>query len=177
MPFELLHFNGSEKILKKKDLLVDVLVTLQYIDDSFTGFSYGRERLRNVLDDMGWIGAPDDMSIFDGRRFQHKGFKKRIAIEGNFSMYEYILEGLLRLQIAFDKKKIDAGILLLTAKRSEKSPYGSTKNLIEEDIKNLVPTITVPMSIALFDLVEIDLADKPKEKESQPLEITANAEI
>ena len=27
MPFELLHFNGSEKILKKKDLLVDVLVT------------------------------------------------------------------------------------------------------------------------------------------------------
>ena len=137
MPYELLHFRGSDKILKKKDLTGDVKLMLQYVDESFTGFSYGRERMRNVLDDMGWVGTPEDMSIFDGRRFQHKGFKKRIAIEGNFSMYEYILEGLLRLQIAFDKKKIDAGILFLTAKRSEKSPYGSTKKLVEEDIKQL----------------------------------------
>ena len=177
MPYELLHFRGSDKILKKKDLTGDVKLMLQYVDESFAGFSYGRERMRNVLDDMGWVGTPEDMSIFDGRRFQHKGFKKRIAIEGNFSMYEYILEGLLRLQIAFDKKKIDAGILLLTAKRSEKSPYGSTKKLVEEDIKQLMPTITVPVSIALFDIAEVDLTDKPKENEPQPLEITADAEI
>jgi hypothetical protein len=127
---------------------------------------------------MGWVGTPEDMNIFDGRRFQHKGFKKRVAIEGNFSMYEYILEGLLRLQIGFDKKKIDAGILLLTAKRSEKSPYGSTKKLVEEDIKQLTPTITVPVSVALFDLVEIDLTEPVTElKPVQPMEITQSAEI
>lgn len=177
MPFELLHFRNADKILKKKDLLDDVKITLEYIDESFAGFSYGRERLRNVLDDMGWIGAPDDMNIFDGRRFQHKGFKKRVAMEVNFSMYEFILEGLLRLQIGFDKKKIDAGILLLTAKRSEKSPYGSTRKLVEEDIKQLTPTIMVPVAIALFDLVEIDLTVASKEITPQPLEITQTSEV
>ena len=33
MPFELLHFRGLEKILKKKDLIGEVKLTLQYIDE------------------------------------------------------------------------------------------------------------------------------------------------
>ena len=51
-----------------------------------------------------------DLSILDGRRYQYKGFKKGVAIEGNFASYEYILEGLFRLQIGFDKGRIETGI-------------------------------------------------------------------
>jgi hypothetical protein len=88
----------------------------------------------------------------DGRRYRFKGFKKGIAIEGSFSAYEFILEGLVRLQIGYEKKKIDSGILLLTSLRSEKSPYKSTRLMLEEDIQNLHPTISLPVSVALFDL-------------------------
>ena len=52
----------------------------------------------------------------------YKGVKRGIAIDGNISAYEYILEGLVRLQIGYDKQRIDAGILLVNAKRSTKVP-------------------------------------------------------
>jgi len=44
-----------------------------------------------------------------------------VGPEGNFSAYEYILEGLFRLQIGFDQDIIETGILMLTALKSEKS--------------------------------------------------------
>ena len=64
----------------------------------------------------------------------YKGVKRGIAIDGNISAYEYILEGLFRLQIGYDKQRIDAGILLLNSKRSNKSPYGTTADLKAKNI-------------------------------------------
>ena len=58
----------------------------------------------------------------------------------------------MRLQVGFEKKKIESGILLLTSLRSEKSPYKSSRLMVEEDIQNLYPTISLPVSVALFDL-------------------------
>jgi hypothetical protein len=75
-----------------------------------------------------------------------------VAIEGNFSAYEYILEGLFRLQIGFDQGKIETGILMLTGARSEKSSLGSSRELAEAEVQMLYPTISMPVSIALFDL-------------------------
>ena len=31
--FEILHFRGSEEILREKNMLSDVVATMQYIDD------------------------------------------------------------------------------------------------------------------------------------------------
>jgi len=90
----------------------------------------------------------------------YKGFKKGVAIEGNFAVYEYILEGLLRLQIGYDKGMIETGILILTSKRSEKSPYGSTSQMVKEEIELLYPTISLPVSIALFDLGEPEMFEE-----------------
>jgi hypothetical protein len=56
------------------------------------------------------------------------------------------------LQVGFEKGHIEAGILILNAKRSEKTPYGSTSKLVKEEIEALYPTISVPVSIALFEL-------------------------
>ena len=92
------------------------------------------------------------MSILDGRRYQYKGIKNRIAIEGSFSAYEYILEGLVRLQIGFDKSRLDAGILILTGLRGERTPYGSTVELVESEIEQLYPTISLPVCVVLFDV-------------------------
>ena len=131
----------------------NIKVTLEYVDDVLTGSLYKRELFRQALDEMDWR-KNGSLNILDGRRYQYKGFKNKVSIEGNFSAYEYILEGLLRLQIGYDKKLIDTGILLLTSKRSEKSPLGNSKDLAKSEVEQLYPTISLPVSIVLYDLQE-----------------------
>ena len=158
--FELLHFRGSEEILKEKRLLADVTATMQYIDDVLTGTLYKRELLRMALEEMDWAQDTDFMRIIEGRRYMYKGVKRGVAIDGNISAYEYILEGLVRLQIGFDKKRIDAGILLVNAKRGDKSPFGTTADLVKMEIETLHPTISLPVSVCLIDTGEPILYDE-----------------
>ena len=150
MSFELLYFRDSDKILRKKKMGNMVLSTMRYLDDCLQGTLYRGELLRQALSDMDWRQEP--LSILDGRRYQYKGLRNGVAIDGSFSSYEYIQDALLRLQVGFDKKKIEMGIVLLTSQRSEKSPLGSTKELVETEIQLLQPTISLPVTIALFDL-------------------------
>ena len=152
MPFEILHFRGSDKIIKNKDMEKDVQATLEYIDDALYGSIYRRELLHQALDEMNWR-ENGSLNIIDGRRYQYKGFKKGVALEGDsFASYEYLWTGLLRLQVGFDKGLIETGILMLTAARSEKSSYGTSRELAEAEVELLFPTISLPVSIALFDL-------------------------
>jgi hypothetical protein len=107
--------------------------------------------LRQALDEMGWR-ENGSLNILDGRRYQYKGVKKGVALEGSFSSFEYLLTGLARLQVGFDKKMIETGILMLTAARSEKSSLGTSRDLAMAEVEQLYPTISMPVSIALFDL-------------------------
>lgn len=157
--FEILHFRDSDKILKQKKMITDVTSTLQYIDDVLSGAIYKRELFRQALDEMGWR-YNGTLNILEGRRYLYKGFKKNVAIEGNFSAYEYILEGLFRLQVGYDKGMIETAILILTSKRSEKSPYGSTSKMVKQEIEMLYPTISMPVSVALFDLDDPEIMDE-----------------
>ena len=156
---EILHFRDSGKILKEKNMMHDVQTTLEYLADVLTGVQFKGELFRQALDDMGWR-ENGTLNILEGRRYMYKGFKNNVAIEGNFSAYEFILEGLLRLQIGFDRGFLETGILLLTSKRSEKSPYGSTSKMVNEEIEMLYPTISMPVTVALFDLDETDIMDE-----------------
>ena len=162
MPFEMFHVRGSDKIIKDKNLEKDVQVTLEYVDDALYGSIYRRELLRQALDEMDWR-ENGTLNILDGRRYQYKGFKRGVAIEGNFSVYEYILEGLFRLQVGFDKGMIETGILMLTSQRSEKSSYGSSRDLAEAEVEMLYPTISLPVSVALFDLGEAIISNGTEE--------------
>jgi len=155
MSFEIIHFRGADKILKDKAIISDIAMTMEYIYDSLEGSLYRGELLRCALDDMGWR-ENGTLNILDGRRYMYKGFKHGVAIDGSFSAYEYIIEGLARLQIGFDAGKIEAGILMLTAKRSEKSPYGSTVDMAKNEVEMLYPTISLPVSVVLFNLGEPD---------------------
>jgi hypothetical protein len=170
MPFAIIHFRGSDQILKKKRMINDVTTTLDYIDTALSGVLNKREILRQVLDEMGWLGENGCRRFLAGRRYEYKGFKKGIALEGNFAAYEFILEGLLRLQIGFDKGMIETGVLMLNAHRSEKTPYGSTAQMVKEEIELLHPTISLPVSIALFELdppmlEELDMEGEPDTEE------------
>ena len=151
MPFEILHFRGSDNILKDKGMDKDVQRTLEYVDNVLYGSIHRRELLREALDEMGWRHKRV-LSVLDGRRYYYKGTKQGVALEGSLAVYEYILEGLLRLQIGFQKERIDMGILLLPAQRGDKTPYGSTKKLVEEEVQDLYPIIDLPVAIVLFDL-------------------------
>jgi hypothetical protein len=151
MPFEMIHFRDSDKIIRKKKLDRDVKATLEYVYDALQGSLYRGELLRQALDEMGWR-ENGSLNILDGRRYQYKGFKKGVALEGSFSSFEYLLTGLARLQVGFDKKLIEVGILMLTSARSEKSALGTSRDLAISEIDQLYPTISMPVSIALFDL-------------------------
>ena len=158
--FEVMHFRGSDEILKEKGMLSDVQTTMQYVDDVLTGALYKRELLRMALDEMDWTLNNDTMRIIENRRYMYKGCKRGVAIDGNISAYEYILEGLVRLQIGYDKQRIDAGILLVNSKRSEKSPFGTTADLIKMEIETLYPTIHLPVSVCLISTGEPVLFDE-----------------
>jgi hypothetical protein len=155
---EVIHFRESDKIIKQKDLEADVSITLRYVESVLYGTLYKRELTIQALKESDWRN--EDLSILDGRRYQYKGFKKGVAIEGNFASYEYILEGLFRLQIGFDKGKVETGILMLTSERSEKSRLGSSIELAKAEVEQLYPTISMPLTIALFDLGSPELADE-----------------
>ena len=153
MPFEVIHFRGSDEIIKDKNLEKDVQITLEYLNDALYGSIYRGELLRQALDEMDWRdNGNGELKILDGRRYMYKGVKRGVAIEGNFSVYEYILEGLFRLQVGFDKGRIETGILMLTSIRSEKSSYGTSRDLAIAEVEILYPTISMPVSIALFNL-------------------------
>lgn len=151
MPFELLHFRGSDKILEGKNMTKEIELAMEYLNDCLYGSYRKGELLRQALTEMDFR-QNGDLNILDGRRYFYKGFRKKVAIDGSFSSYEYIQDALLRLQIGFDKGKIDMGIVLVTAQRSEKSKLGTTRDLIFQEIEMLHPTISLPVTIVLFDL-------------------------
>jgi len=171
--FETLHFRGSDKILKKKKMMKDVEFTLGYIEGVLYGSIYKRELTNQALQEMGWR-ENGTLNILDGRRYMYKGFKKNVAIEGNFSAYEYILEGLFRLQVGFDKGKIETGILMLNSFRSEKSLYGSSRLLAQMEIELLYPTISMPVSIALFDLGSPELFEEEQGGDEDAVSVLPN---
>jgi hypothetical protein len=152
MSFELLHFRGADKIIKKKNMDHVVRTTCETIEAFLFGTLRKGGLLRQALEEADWRQDPEQLKILNGRRYAFKGLRNGIAIDGQFSSYESIWDSLLRLQIGYVQKKIDAGIVLVTGERSEKTPYGSTKDLIEKEIDLLFPTISVPVSIAVFDL-------------------------
>lgn len=151
MPFEILHFRGSDNILKEKKMIKEVKLAMEYLNDCLYGTYRKGELLRQALQEMDWR-QNGDLNVLDGRRYYYKGFRKRVAMDGSFSSYEYIQDALLRLQVGFDKGKIDMGIVLVTAQRSEKSKLGTTKELVFQEIGLLYPTISLPVTIVLFDL-------------------------
>ena len=160
MSFQILDFRDAGKILNDKQMTHVIEGTMQYIDEMLRGSLYRRELLRQALEDMGWRNGTDSLRIIEGRRYAYKGYKKGVAIDGNFSAYEFILEGLFRLQLGYDKGIIETGVLLLTSKRSEKSPLGSSVKLAKEEIELLYPTISMPVIIVLFDLGNPELIDE-----------------
>ena len=152
MTFELIYFRDSDKIIRRKKLVRDVKATHEYVPDVLQGTIQRGELLRQALAEMGWREERVPLNILEGRRYQLKGFKKGIALEGSFASFEYLLTGLARLQVGFDKKQIDAGILMLTSARSEKSSLGTSRDLAVAEVEAFYPTISVPVAIALFDL-------------------------
>lgn len=151
MPFEILHFRGSEKILREKNMVKEVKSAMDYLNDCLYGSYRKCELLRQALEEMDWR-QNGDLNVLEGRRYFYKGFRKRVAMDGSFSSYEYIQDALMKLQVGFDKKRIDMGIVLVTAQRSEKSKLGTTKDLVCQEIDMLYPTISLPVTVVLFDL-------------------------
>jgi hypothetical protein len=151
MPFETLHFRGSDKILKEKKMTREIKLTMEYLNDCLFGTYHKGELLRQALQEMDWR-QNGDLNVLDGRRYFYKGMRNRVAMDGSFSSYEYIQDALLKLQVGFDKIKIDMGIVLVTSQRSEKSKLGTTKDLVCQEIEMLYPTISLPVTIVLFDL-------------------------
>ena len=151
MSYKIINFSNAGEIIKEKKMTKEVKQLMEYLHDCLFGTRYKSELLRQALTEMNWR-QNGDLNILDGRRYFYKGFKNRVAIDGSFSSYEYIQNALLKLQVGFDKKKIDMGIVMVTSQRSEKSKLGTTEELVTQEIEMLKPTINLPITIVLFDL-------------------------
>jgi hypothetical protein len=151
MSFEILSFRNADKIIKEKKMNRELKEVMEYLNDCLYGTRHKSELLRQALQENDWR-KNGDLNVLDGRRYFYKGFKNRVALDGSFSSYEYIQNALLKLQVGFDHKKIDMGIVLITSQRSEKSKLGTTKKLVYQEIEMLEPTINLPVTIVLFDL-------------------------
>lgn len=154
MNFEIIHFRDADKILEKLAMSSDLAMTVEFIFNALVGSKYRRELLREALDDMYWRPDGIDLRVLPGRRYMYKGLKGEVAIDGSLSSYEYLHTGLLRLQVGYDKGNLVSGILLLPANRGEKSPYGNTAELLRDEVEMLWPTISLPVTICLYDLGE-----------------------
>lgn len=167
MPYKMLHFRDSFAILKKKKMMDDITETLEYVDTVLSDVTSNRgELLKEALRDKGWR-EDGTLNILEGRRYQHKGFKNKVAIEGSIGVFEN-LEGIFRLQLSFDKQRIETGIVLMNSLRSFDSPFGSSLELAEWEIEQLEPTVFMPISVALFDLGRADSTHEPELEETMP---------
>ena len=163
MSFEIIHFRDSDKIIKGKNMKKDVQLTMEYIDEVLSGSLHRGELLRQALSEMDWRDPNVDLKILEGRQYRYKGMKNGVAISGNLNVYEFILEGLFRLQVGYDKGLIEAGILLLTSQRSEKSHLGTSRDLAIAEVEALYPTISLPVAVVLFDLGQPFLSDNKED--------------
>jgi len=77
----MLHFRDSLAILKKKKMMDDITETLEYLDTALWEAPNKGELLKEVLKERGWR-EDGTLNIMEGRRYQHKGFKNKVAIEG-----------------------------------------------------------------------------------------------
>ena len=78
-------------------------------------------------------------------------FKKRVAIEIEFSRYEFIYGDFIRFLAAYNADKIDVGVLITSTKEGMsrikyKSPGPSYERVCEE-LDWLRPTLTVPICL------------------------------
>ncbi len=177
--FELVHFRGADKIIKEKKMANGVKQLMEYLHDCLFGTRHKGELMRQALKEMDWR-QNGDTKILEGRRYAYKGFKNRIALDGSFSSYEYIQDALLKLQVGYDKEKIDMGIVMVAAQRSEKSKLGTTKELVAQEIEMLYPTISLPVTIVLFDLGrpgELYEEKKPKKEEALPEKVVVDQDL
>jgi len=164
MSYKIMYFRKAEQTIKDKKMTKEVKALMEYIHDCLYGTLHKSELLRQALTEMNWR-QNGDLNVLEGRKYFYKGFRNRIAIDGSFSSYEYIQDALLRLQIGFDKGKIDAGIVMVTSQRSDKSRLGTTEELVSQEIEMLHPTISLPVIIVLFDLGRPGELYKDEEKE------------
>jgi len=152
MSYKTVYFHDAEKIIKSNRMTKIIRQTFEGIEQDLIGSSFPGTTLKTTLTDCDWRENPDGLKIIEGRRYQYKGYRKRIAIEASLGAYEFILDGLFRLQIGFDKGLIDVGILILNGTRSDKSPLGESLDLVKSEVDELYPTISLPVVVALFDV-------------------------
>ena len=152
MPWEIIHFRESEKIIKKKGLLKDLAKTLDYINRLLYDRRHFRGPLRRALADKGWREEMDTLCFMDGRRYRYKGFRDGVGIESDLATYEGILCGIFRLQIGYDRGLLETGVLLVNGQRGENSRLGTSYELAKREVEDLFPTISMPVAVVLFDL-------------------------
>jgi hypothetical protein len=151
MDFQIIHFRDSENIFEAKAMASDLLMTVEHVFHTVKGKHPNQDLyLKLALNDMGWVNG-NSAKILPGRQNPFKGFKHGVAIEANLERYDYLSEGLMRLQLGYDKGLIDTAILMITAKRDEKSPHVVTETMLREDVESFRPTISMPIAVCLYD--------------------------
>lgn len=149
MAYSMFQFRDFNEIIKELHMDQALTETLDYLDLALQGAIWKGTLVNQVLEETGWRDD-ENIQVIPKRRYKYKGYIGGLAIEGNVSIYEYMLEGLFRLQIGYDQERVRAGVLLL-GKRKWSFPFEDSHELLTWEIESLYPTISLPVGVALFE--------------------------
>ena len=160
MDFKLYHFHGSDKIFKNRAMISDVAMTVEHVFNVLKGNLFPDNLLRIALDEMGWHKG-STWNIVAGHHYQFEGFKNGVGLEECLGACGCIVEGLVNLQVAYDKGQIDGGLLLLSVSGIPECNGDDAETILIRDVNSLGPTISLPVSVCLYDFTECESEHEP----------------
>ena len=153
MQFETFSYRHADVILNSnfavkedinKILKAAAAVPVQMGKDGLTA------KLSNTFREHGWTG--EEPVVIGKLHTQYFDFyKSRVAIEIEFSRYEFIYRDFIRFLAAYNADKIDVGVIITNTKsgmeRIKHKSSGPSYERVCEELDWLRPTLTVPLWI------------------------------
>ena len=105
-------------------------------------------QLMNSFKKLGW---EDEVLVADNQSHEQffDLFKERVAVEIEFSRYEFLYRDYLRFLSAYNADKIDVGVLITHAEsglsRVKGKSYAPSLTRVTDDLLWLRPVVTVPI--------------------------------
>ena len=153
MQIDTFSYRHADEILNS-DLAVKKEILKVVNSTASTQVQQGKEgltsKLAEAFRELGWNG---EVPVVEGKlNTQYFDFfKNRVAIEIEFSRYEFVYRDFIRFLAAYNANKIDVGVIITNTrdglKRIKHKSSGPSYERVCEELEWLRPTLTVPLWI------------------------------
>jgi hypothetical protein len=151
--FEAFNYRHADEILNSNLLVKNEIIHIIQ-STAAVPVQQGEEGLTAKISEaftaLGWSG---EVPVIEGKLHTQffDFFKSRVAIEIEFSRYEFVYRDFIRFLAAYNANKIDVGIIITNTRegleRIKHKSSGPSYERVLEELEWLRPTLTVPLWI------------------------------